>query len=193
MRIGRADGPRLELCRAGVRLIGFATWPEERRLSRDGRPLRRSYAERVDAAARQNSVSQRLRVFTWDEVLRVELKVEAKPASTVVGFLKSRRVRTVTVGLLGLIGNGFDGVGGGGGAASTPWDAPPRSGTATALLTSPSGVWTATLPLDTDDLLVPGAADVVRRELRAVLDSPVLRAHLPPDWPTGAFWPGEGS
>lgn len=78
--IGRRDGPRFEASREGVMLIGFSRWPEPLpRTASNGRPLKHSYAERVDEIGVRASRGGRVTSVSWDEILRLSVGWQATP------------------------------------------------------------------------------------------------------------------
>ncbi|WP_394160528.1 hypothetical protein [Galactobacter valiniphilus] len=191
MLIGRKDGPRFEASREGVRLIGFSRWPEPLpRTASDGRPLKRSYAERIEAVALPQGRHQRVTTARWDEILGLRLGYSAGPAAEDYSLLPSTET-TRWFSFFAAVADlaRSDGHGSAGRRAPEAWSEPPRYGLALIELTTDVGTWFLDAPLDRRGF---GAATVAPTQ--ALLDSyradAALRAGLPATWPTGAFRPG---
>lgn len=189
MLVGRRDGPRLEARASGMRLIGFSHWPEETRLASNGRPLKRSYAERVDAVAKELGPWQRAREFAWEEVVAVDVRFTELHGRGVVQGTNTPFARTLALNVFHVLGLGSDPdvLGFRRSKVRDGWTFAPQAGWARVVLTARAGEWRAQLPLDTPKLASKSAERTVRQQLLTWIADPASRADLPLDWPTGRF------
>ncbi|WP_394160527.1 hypothetical protein [Galactobacter valiniphilus] len=188
MLIGRKDGPRFEASREGVRFIGFSRWPEPLpRTASNGRPLKRSYAERVDEIGVRASRGGRVTSASWEEILRLSVGWQATPdAGAYADVGTPRTAFLVSLAHVYCLPHPPDkpqvSVDGG-------WDQRPMHGVALFELTTTAGTWFLDAPLDRRGFDATTAA-ATQALLDAYRADAVRRAELPETWPTGTFRPG---
>ncbi len=188
MLIGRKNGPRFEASREGVRLIGFSRWPEPLpRTASNGRPLKRSYAERVDEIGVRASRGGRVTSARWGEIVRLSVGYQPEPDAGAYADVGTPRTAFL-VSLANVYclphppGKPQVSMDGG-------WDQRPMHGVALVELTTAAGTWFLDAPLDRRDF---DATTVTPTQalLDAYRTDAARRAELPETWPTGTFRPG---
>lgn len=191
MLIGRVDGARLELSASGMRLIGFSEWPVLQRVGSDGRPLKQSYAERVDAVAKEQGPWQRVREFSWDEV--TAMKINVNPLSKPAWFGKFDMAVVRAVAQQTWLSTHFVlcpfGISGVSSQLPDGWSLAPLAGWADVVITTRAGSWVAALPLDDEEQTTRAVAAHLRVSIHGFLTNPATRSSLPKTWPTGRFRP----
>ncbi len=196
MLIGRRKGPRFEVSRIGVRLVGYSAWPVlfSRRNAR-GELLRPSYAERVAAAAHERERESRVVTIEWGDVLALGIDYRTRDALRSAFGRRAVAPRDWDFEVeLSAATTGWDR------AASVPvhWSSPvqppfvlpdpwvdvPRRGLAVLWVRTEQGVWALDAPLDRRPLFAERGANEVQAALAAWSTDAAARTPLPVGWPT---------